>query len=154
MKVTGKSQICYISQETQMTEYLNCHLGLEVLRTKAELLDIVGPIAMVAGPMDAGKSSLCSILLNYGVRLGRRQPLYVDLDVGQGSISIPGTIGAISITNPATIENGFSKTSPFIYHLGLKSPAFNDVLYNLIISKLAEVTLDFMSIKKRRMRLK
>lgn len=47
---------------------------------------------MIVGPTDVGKSTLCRILLNYAVRLGRR-PIYVDLDVGQGSISIPGTIG-------------------------------------------------------------
>lgn len=47
---------------------------------------------MVVGPGDVGKSTLTRILLNYAVRMGRR-PIYVDLDVGQGSISTPGTIG-------------------------------------------------------------
>jgi len=37
---------------------------------------------MVCGPVDVGKSTLCRILLNYGVRMGRR-PIFVDLDVGQ-----------------------------------------------------------------------
>ena len=32
--------------------------------------------------MDVGKSTLCRILLNYAVRLGRR-PIYCDIDVGQ-----------------------------------------------------------------------
>lgn len=50
---------------------------------------------MVVGPTDVGKSTLCRILLNYSARmnaLGRR-PIYVDLDPGQGQISVPGTIG-------------------------------------------------------------
>lgn len=37
---------------------------------------------MVTGPGDVGKSTLCRILLNYAVRLGRR-PVFVDIDVGQ-----------------------------------------------------------------------
>lgn len=37
---------------------------------------------MVVGPTDIGKSTLCRMLLNYAVRLGRR-PIFVDLDVGQ-----------------------------------------------------------------------
>lgn len=47
---------------------------------------------MVVGPADVGKSTLTRILLNYAVRM-RRRPILVDLDVGQGHISIPGTIG-------------------------------------------------------------
>ena len=37
---------------------------------------------MVVGPTDVGKSTLCHLLLNYAVRMGRR-PVYVDLDIGQ-----------------------------------------------------------------------
>lgn len=48
-----------------------------------------GPIVMIVGPTDVGKSTLSRILLNYAVRLGRR-PIYVDVDVGQGTISVPG----------------------------------------------------------------
>jgi len=72
--------------------YLNCHAALEQLRTKAETENTRGPVLMVVGPSDVGKSTLCRILLNYAVRMGRR-PIFVDLDVGQGQISIPGTLG-------------------------------------------------------------
>ena len=37
---------------------------------------------MIVGPSDVGKTTLCTLLLNYGVRLGRA-PIFVDLDVGQ-----------------------------------------------------------------------
>ena len=36
----------------------------------------------MVGPVDVGKSTLCQLLLNYAVRMGRR-PVFVDLDVGQ-----------------------------------------------------------------------
>ena len=37
------------------------------------------------GPVDVGKSTLCQLLLNYAVRMGRR-PVFVDLDIGQVSV--------------------------------------------------------------------
>ena len=37
---------------------------------------------LVVGPTDVGKSTLCTILANYAVRLGR-SPVLADLDVGQ-----------------------------------------------------------------------
>lgn len=77
--------------------YLNCHAGLEQLRKKAdENSELHGPVLMVVGPTDVGKSTLCRILLNYAVRMGRR-PIFVDLDVGQGHVSIPGTIGNMNL---------------------------------------------------------
>lgn len=74
--------------------YLNCHACLEQLRIKAEGETEVkrGPITMVVGPADVGKSTVSRILLNYAVRMGRA-PIFVDLDVGQGQISVPGSIG-------------------------------------------------------------
>ena len=39
------------------------------------------------GPTDVGKSTVCRLLLNYAVRLGRK-PIYVDLDVGQVCVGL------------------------------------------------------------------
>lgn len=72
--------------------YLNAHAALEQLRKKAETDNNRGPVTMIVGPLDVGKSTLCRLLLNYAVRMGRR-PIFVDLDVGQGQISVPGTVG-------------------------------------------------------------
>lgn len=79
----------YTSKKTPMIQYANTHAALEQKRKEAAVADnnserSQGPIVMVVGPVDVGKSSLCRILLNYAVRVGRR-PLFVDLDVGQGT---------------------------------------------------------------------
>ena len=37
---------------------------------------------LLVGPVDVGKSTVCRLLLNYAVRMGR-QPCFVELDVGQ-----------------------------------------------------------------------
>ena len=60
---------------------------------------------MIVGPTDVGKSTLSTILVNYATRLGRA-PMLVDLDVGQGQISIPGTVGALVVESPADIVKG------------------------------------------------
>lgn len=78
--------------------YVNTHAALESLRVLAAshtigvTVDAVsvrgrGPRAMIVGPTDVGKSTYCRILLNYAVRQ-QRTPVYVDLDCGQGSLSV------------------------------------------------------------------
>ncbi|KAH8384634.1 hypothetical protein KR093_003772 [Drosophila rubida] len=146
--VSGKMDVCYTSKETPMVQYVNCHAALEQFRNEAEERDGRGPVVLVVGPMDVGKSTLCRILLNYAVRVGRR-PLYADLDVGQGAISISGNIATILIERPASIEEGFAKTAPLVYHFGHKSPGENSVLYNAVVSKMADVTLQSMDANKR-----
>ena len=120
--VSGRMEVePYTSKETPMMIYLNTHAALEQLRLKAEKEDARGPICMLVGPTDVGKSTVSKLLLNYAVRLGRK-PIYVDLDVGQGDISIPGTIGAMLVERPASVEEGFSQNSPLVYHYGHNSP--------------------------------
>jgi polyribonucleotide 5'-hydroxyl-kinase len=72
--------------------YISAHAALELLRRKSEAENSRGPVTMVVGPMDVGKTTLCRLLLNYAVRMLRR-PKFVDLDVGQGQISVPGSFG-------------------------------------------------------------
>jgi energy-coupling factor transporter ATP-binding protein EcfA2 len=110
-----------------------------------------GPIVLVVGPTDVGKTTLSRVLINYAVRLGRR-PIYVDVDVGQGNISVPGTIGAMLIERPASIEDcGFIQQAPMVYFFGHKSPQDNIPLYNLLCSKLAETVHERMESNRKGM---
>jgi len=149
IEVVGNSEVDpYSSKETPMIMYLNTHAALEQLRTKAEQDSTRGPITMLVGPVDVGKSTVCRILLNYAVRMGRR-PIYVDLDVGQGNISVPGSLGALLVERPASIEEGFSQNSPLVYHYGHKTPGHNLVLFNQLVSRVADVVRDRMSVNKK-----
>lgn len=108
-------QVAYVSKDTPMLLYLNTHAALEQMRRQAERDNERGPRVchyllfmhfiyryvvmakfkivtvcacvqvMVVGPTDVGKSTVCRVLLNYAVRLGRR-PTLVELDVGQSSV--------------------------------------------------------------------
>ena len=55
------------------------------------------------GPTDVGKSTVSKILLNYAVRLGRK-PIFVDLDVGQGAVSMPGTLGWLTDSGSSSVR--------------------------------------------------
>lgn len=146
--VRGKMDVHYIAKETPMVQYLNSHAALEQLRVTADESDERGPIAMIVGPADVGKSTVSKIFLNYAVRQGRT-PIFVDLDVGQGSISITGTMGAFLVERPAQVEDGFSQQAPLVYQFGHITPSENDAYYEILISKLAEVTLERMQINKK-----
>lgn len=146
--VKGEMDVHYIAKETPMVQYLNSHAALEQLRVTADETNGNGPVAMIVGPCDVGKSTVCRILLNYAVRQGRT-PIFIDLDVGQGSIAIPGTMGSYLVERIAHVEDGFSQQAPLVYQFGHLSPSGNDAYYNLLLSKLAEVTLKRLQTNKK-----
>ncbi|XP_062895713.1 polyribonucleotide 5'-hydroxyl-kinase Clp1 isoform X1 [Mobula hypostoma] len=137
VQLRGRPEVAYVSRDTPMLLYLNCHAALEQMRRQAEREGERGPRVIVVGPSDVGKTTLCRLLLNYAVRLGRR-PTLVDLDVGQGSVSVPGTVGALYVERPADVEEGFCVRAPLVYHFGSTTPGTNIKLYNRITSRLAE----------------
>lgn len=148
IELAGKTDVSYVARETPMGLYLNCHAAIERMREAAEKEDGVGPITMIVGPTDVGKSTLCRILLNYAVRMGRR-PIFVDLDVGQGHIAIPGTIGALLVERTSDVVEGFSQQAPLVFHFGHKTPNANISLYDVLVSRLAEVCADRLQANKK-----
>lgn len=153
LKINGTPEVEYVAKESPMNFYVNLSNALEGLCVEAAKKDKSGPIVLICGPQDVGKSTLTRILLNHSIRHGRT-PIYVDLDVGQGAISIPGTIGkhflvvgfnlifiltgAALIEKPAEIEESFFFRAPIVYHFGHNSPGPNPNLFNLIIEALAQ----------------
>ncbi|XP_049782845.1 protein CLP1 homolog [Schistocerca cancellata] len=148
VELRGKVDVSYIAKETPVIMYLNAHACLEKLREKAAEENTRGPITMIVGPTDVGKSTLCRLLLNYAVRMGRR-PVFVDLDIGQGQISVPGSIGALLVERPASVEEGFSQQAPLVYHFGHCGPAANLTLYNILVTRLSEVVSERMQANRR-----
>lgn len=148
IELKGKTDVSYVAKETPMVIYCNCHAALEEMRTEAEKVNIKGPIAMLVGPCDVGKSTVSRILLNYAVRMGRR-PLLVDLDVGQGQISVPGSIGALLIERPASLDEGFSQEAPLVYNFGHKAPSANGTLFNMLFTQLANSVKEKIETNKK-----
>jgi len=148
VKVSGKTDVIYVADETPMVQYLNAHGALEERRRQADKKKRQGPVTLVCGPASVGKSTLCRLLANYAVRLDRR-PIYVDLDVTYGSISMPGSLGAMLIERPASVEEGFHQQAPLVYHYGHMTPQQNPTLYNLLVTKLAQCVQDRLSANKK-----
>jgi polyribonucleotide 5'-hydroxyl-kinase len=122
------SHNAYTEEDTPMVLYANTHGILEARRVESDNLGEPAPRVVIAGPTDTGKSSLCKILLGYASRLGRK-PLYVDLDIGQGNITVPGMISAIHADRPYSMDEGFSKQVPLVYFYGHADLATNEECY-------------------------
>jgi len=139
VEVVGALEVGYVSGETPMVVYLNVHVAIEQMRQKIEKAGekLVGPKVMICGPVNVGKSTLSKIILNYSVRMGRR-PVFVDLDVGQGCIAVPGTIGALLVERPADVVEGFSLQTPLVFNFGHSSPSDSEKLYDALVSQTAE----------------
>lgn len=86
-----------------MASYLELHMALERKRSSARAVGSAGPSVLIAGPTDTGKSSLCRLLANYLARSGSTST-FIDLDISQGAMSIPGCICAVPIHRPLDIE--------------------------------------------------
>jgi len=122
LALTGETASCYIAKETPMAYYMNTHAALDTWRQKAQKeKKSLGPVAMVVGPSDVGKSTIARILLSYAVRAGWK-PTFVDLDCGQNTITVPvrailsvlscflqylpqGVVAATSVEQSVGVEN-------------------------------------------------
>ncbi|CEG39014.1 pre-mrna cleavage complex ii protein [Plasmopara halstedii] len=143
LKVRGAPEEAYISEETPMDSYLNIHAQLQRRRELAKAKHVAGPRVLVCGPIDSGKSTLCQILVNYALRLGEK-PTLVELDVGHGFLSVPGTLSATPLDmNSLSIEEDFILTNPLAYFYGHAASSENVELFQYQQRQLA------MSVKKR-----
>ena len=57
----------------------------------------------------------------------------MDLDVGQGSISIPGSMGMAEVDRVADVVEGFHELVPVVFHYGHLSPDGNEKLYLFVL---------------------
>lgn len=96
LSVSGQCSNIYTSAtETPMIGYLMAHGQINSIRYQACRDRIIGPIVLVAGGSNCGKSTLCKILINYAVKCGWR-PIMVELDVTNNEMLLPGCISAAS----------------------------------------------------------
>ncbi len=105
-------------------------------RSKAAADGTVGPRVIIVGPQDAGKSTISRILLNYSVRR-ERAALFIDLDVGQGALSVPGSVAAVQVLRPVDVQTDFAEASaPLCHFYGSPSPGDNTKLFKLTVDRL------------------
>lgn len=136
--VKGKPAQIYLATETPMIKYCNLNAALERLRNNAKSLNSRGPRVLVCGPADSGKSTLCRILLNYAFRASW-MPMFVDLDVGQNSISIPGAIAATPLTAPFDAEKGLNVKNELAFFFGHNTPSKAPLFYRTLCERMTSL---------------
>ncbi|ONK54938.1 uncharacterized protein A4U43_UnF9510, partial [Asparagus officinalis] len=151
VEVDGVSEVEYVADETPMVSYVNVHAVLDGRRIRAikaaasgsDINSTQGPRVMVVGPTDSGKNSLSSMLLNWACKRSWK-PTFVDLDIGQGSISIPGCIAATPVKLPIDAAGRTPLELPLVYFYGHTTPSTNIELYKVLLKEMAEtVELQF-----------
>lgn len=96
-------------------------LNIKSVSSHLTYLVIQGPRVIVVGPTDSGKSTLSKMLLSWAAKQGWK-PTYVDLDIGQGSITAPGCIAATPIEMPIDPVEGIPLDIPLVYFFGHTTP--------------------------------
>ncbi|MEW5303064.1 MAG: hypothetical protein WDW36_005793 [Sanguina aurantia] len=136
--VNGSPSVIYLAEETPMVSYLNLSHHLDERRQGAKAAGGQGPRVVVLGPMDSGKSTLVRMLANWAARKGW-QPMVVDVDVGQGSLTVPGCVAATPIEQPIDVEEGYQLEAPLVYFFGHASPGDNPDYYRYLIDRLSSI---------------
>mmetsp|Transcript_7146 Transcript_7146/g.9944 ORF Transcript_7146/g.9944 Transcript_7146/m.9944 type:complete len:307 (-) Transcript_7146:477-1397(-) len=139
LTIDGKYEVAYTSEETPMVSYINTHAAIDKMRqdSKAKGSKGRGPVVMITGLQDSGKSTLSRILLSYAVRCGW-QPTFVDVDVGQNEISSPGCLTACPVDQQIGIDSSWTNRAPVVYYYGHTTPAKNKEIYKKLIGRVAD----------------
>ncbi|XP_044468287.1 protein CLP1 homolog isoform X2 [Mangifera indica] len=158
IEMDGATETDYTADETPMVSYVNVHAVLDGRRNHAKasaskgleasqfassfdntiFWEVQGPRVIVVGPTDSGKSTLTRMLLSWAAKQGWK-PTYVDLDIGQGSITVPGSIAATPIELPIDPIEGIPLEMALVYFFGHPSPSNNVDLYKVLVKELAQM---------------
>ncbi|XP_011003189.1 PREDICTED: protein CLP1 homolog [Populus euphratica] len=140
IEMDGSTETDYTADETPMVSYVNVHAVLDGRRNQAKASpeSAQGPRVIVVGPTDSGKSTLSRMLLSWAAKQGWK-PTFVDLDIGQGSITAPGCIAATPIELPIDPVEGISLEMPLVYFYGHTTPSQNVDLYKALVKELAQI---------------
>ncbi|VVB09292.1 unnamed protein product [Arabis nemorensis] len=125
------------SNKTPMVDYRRVNYSLHAERRYSVASSSQGPRVIIVGAIDSGKSALAKMLLSWAAKDGW-EPTIVDLNVGQSSRTIPGTIAATSIKMPVDPVEGSPLDKALVHYFGHTTPRTNLRLYKALVEKLAQ----------------
>ncbi|CAD2218033.1 mRNA cleavage and polyadenylation factor CLP1 P-loop, putative [Angomonas deanei] len=126
------------SETILSSDVFNLHCILDTVRANAALLykqtypdgydgthamdtavALRGPRVIVIGDQNTGKSSLCRSLINLAVKAeSESKVVFVDLDIGQQSVSCPGSLSAAFMESQIPIDEGLNAVMPLTFFFG------------------------------------
>lgn len=121
-----------------MTSYINLHAALDTRRQLAAATGKRGPRVIVTGQASVGKTTVSRLLVNYAARLGRK-PLHIDLDTGDGSAGLPGTLSMAVLERMMDLAEGATGAASLCFHFGHPKPSDNKRLFSLLLDRMAEL---------------
>lgn len=65
----------------------------------------------------------------------------MDLDLGQGMFTLPGTLAATVVERPLDPVEGISLDAPLIYYYGAATPSDNPEHFQYLVGRLAKVSM-------------
>ncbi|WZY89251.1 hypothetical protein YC2023_045986 [Brassica napus] len=104
--------------------------------TETDNTSVEGPRVIIVGDTDSGKSTLAKMLLSWAAKDGCK-PTFVDLNIGQSSITIPGTIAATSVEMPVDPVEGLPLHKALVHYFGHNTATNNVRLYKYLVEELA-----------------
>ncbi|CAN6839729.1 unnamed protein product [Brassica oleracea] len=141
LEIDGVTETDNTSVETPMVSYLSVHNSLQVQRHRVtsstrDYVSSQGPRVIIVGDTDSGKSTLAKMLLSWAAKDGCK-PTFVDLNIGQSSITIPGTIAATSVEMPVDPVEGLPLHKALVHYFGHTTATNNLKLYKYLVEELA-----------------
>lgn len=143
--ITGNVETKYVSVDTKMQEYLETHANIQEDRENARLRREAGPNVVVCGSSNCGKTTVCKILANYGLKMGFK-PIFIDLDIESNQIVPTGCIGAAKLKLP--LPNDDLNEEAICMFYSFKSSNMVKKLYKKQITELARLVEKKISNKK------
>lgn len=121
------------------TELHELEVRFNLKRQAAEAAGKAGPVVLLVGEKDTGKSTACRTLVNLALcsssfparstnatKTDRdsesivKGVSLVDLDVGQGGITCPGSVAAAFMESTIPVDDGFQTMTPLVFFFGEK----------------------------------
>lgn len=125
VEVNGDFQAAVVPSDTAAAAI---HASLDASRVAAASAGSSGPVVLVTGAVDTGKSTLCSYLVNRAVAqetpAADRPPMavsLVDVDVGQSGITCPGTIATTFVRECPEPDEDLVAAVPLTFFFGDKT---------------------------------
>eukprot|EP00299_Pterocystis_sp_00344_P014346 c70_g1_i2.p1 GENE.c70_g1_i2~~c70_g1_i2.p1 ORF type:complete len:298 (-),score=69.87 c70_g1_i2:539-1354(-) len=138
IETAGSWVTAYTAKDTPNVVYYNLHCKLYQMRQIAHKNGTRGPRVMLVAPTDSGKTTLACHLCNLAIR-SSHTPIFIDIDVGQGTLTVPGALAACVVDTPFTPYSDFDPSNPLVMFLGSVTPSDFLLLYRAHLDTMAEI---------------